>query len=147
MVRALQRSILGRNCGASFCSIRTQRTPRCPSAMASVSPTGPAPTMRTWVFDGMRWVRAALPACVDDEAGFGHDLLPFDDVVGDEVTEMLRRAAAHTQTLPAKLLDDLGRAQDVVDGRVVAIDDVLRRSCGRQHAEPQIDFEAGEAKL
>ena len=49
MVRALQRSILGRNCGASFCSMIVQRTPRRPRSMASVKPVGPAPTMRTWV--------------------------------------------------------------------------------------------------
>src|ERR1044072_4784281 len=120
MVRALQRSILGRNCGASFCSIRTQATPRRPSAMASVSPTGPAPTMRTWVFDGMRCaVRAGLPACVDDDAGFAHHLLPFDDVVGDEIAEALGRAAAGAQALFGELLDHLRRAQDLVDGRVI----------------------------
>src|SRR5262245_50661168 len=47
MVRALQRSIFGRNCGASFCSITSARTPRLPRSMASVKPVGPAPTMRT----------------------------------------------------------------------------------------------------
>src|SRR5579864_7386045 len=47
MVRALMRSIFGRNAGRGFCSIRTQRTPRLPRSMASVSPTGPAPTIRT----------------------------------------------------------------------------------------------------
>src|SRR5258708_6589532 len=57
MVRALQRSILGRNCGASFCSIRVQLMPRRPSATASVRPTGPAPAIRTWVSKGcaIRW--------------------------------------------------------------------------------------------
>src|SRR5215212_9132937 len=49
MVRALQRSIFGRNCGASFFSTSVQRTPRWPRSTASVSPTGPAPTMRTSV--------------------------------------------------------------------------------------------------
>ncbi len=49
MLRAFTRSILGRNCGASFCSMSVQRTPRKPRSTASVSPTGPAPTMRTWV--------------------------------------------------------------------------------------------------
>src|SRR6266513_3628339 len=43
-VRALPHSIFGRNCGASFCSIKVQRTPRLPRSMASVSPTGPPPT-------------------------------------------------------------------------------------------------------
>src|SRR6516225_5907280 len=47
MVRALQRSIFGRNWGASFCSITIARTPRRPRSMASVKPVGPAPTMRT----------------------------------------------------------------------------------------------------
>src|SRR5271163_2280175 len=47
MVRALTRSIFGRNAGLSFCSIRTARTPRRPRSMASVSPVGPAPTIRT----------------------------------------------------------------------------------------------------
>src|SRR3569832_2815803 len=47
MVRALQRSILGRNAGASLRSISVQRMPRLPRSMASVSPTGPAPTMTT----------------------------------------------------------------------------------------------------
>src|ERR687887_637167 len=37
MLRALQRSILGRNCGASFCSTSVHLTPRWPSATASVS--------------------------------------------------------------------------------------------------------------
>src|ERR1700739_2272765 len=49
MVRALQRSIFGRNCGASFCSIMVQRTPRFPRSIAMVRPVGPAPTMRTSV--------------------------------------------------------------------------------------------------
>src|SRR5262245_5685449 len=47
MVRALQRSIFGRNWGASFCSTTSARTPRRPRSMASVKPVGPAPTMRT----------------------------------------------------------------------------------------------------
>src|ERR1700752_2504153 len=47
MVRALMRSIFGRNAGASFCSISVQRTPRRPRSMASVKPVGPAPTMST----------------------------------------------------------------------------------------------------
>src|SRR5580704_7308814 len=47
MVRALMRSIFGRNAGCAFCSIRVQRTPRLPRSMASVSPVGPAPTIRT----------------------------------------------------------------------------------------------------
>src|SRR6187401_3182183 len=50
MVRALHRSIFGRNCGASFCSIRVQAIPRRPRSMASVNPVGPAPTIRTGVF-------------------------------------------------------------------------------------------------
>src|SRR2546425_6503083 len=49
IVRALQRSILGRNCGASLRSISVQRTPFWPRSMASVSPTGPAPTIKTSV--------------------------------------------------------------------------------------------------
>src|ERR1043166_5600309 len=58
MVRALQRSIFGSLAGAGFCSMRVERTPRRPSSSASVSPTGPAPTMRTWVSKP----RALLPA-------------------------------------------------------------------------------------
>src|ERR1700704_2780020 len=57
MLRAGTRSILGRNCGASFCSISVQRMPRRPRSTASVSPVGPAPAMRTGV--SMGWV--ALP--------------------------------------------------------------------------------------
>src|SRR6185503_6592768 len=49
MERALQRSIFGHMCGAFFCSISVQRMPRRPRSSASVSPTGPAPTMRTSV--------------------------------------------------------------------------------------------------
>jgi hypothetical protein len=52
MVRALQRSIFGRNCGALFRSISVQRTPRRPSSTASTSPTGPAPTIKTSVSIG-----------------------------------------------------------------------------------------------
>src|ERR1700683_2122392 len=47
MVRALTRSIFGKNAGRSFCSMRMQRTPRWPRSIASVSPVGPAPTIRT----------------------------------------------------------------------------------------------------
>ena len=50
IVRALHRSIFGRNSGAGLFSIKAQRTPRRPRSMASVSPTGPAPTTRTSVF-------------------------------------------------------------------------------------------------
>src|SRR6185436_16166623 len=49
MVRALQRSIFGRNCGASLRSTSVQRTPLCPRSTASVRPTGPAPTTSTSV--------------------------------------------------------------------------------------------------
>ena len=49
IVRGLQRSIFGYPSGASFFSISVQRTPRLPRSMASVSPTGPAPTMSTCV--------------------------------------------------------------------------------------------------
>src|SRR6202035_1858214 len=49
MVRALHRSILGRKAGASFCSIKVQRTPRLPRSTARISPADPAPTMRTCV--------------------------------------------------------------------------------------------------
>src|ERR1700730_7469798 len=49
MLRALQRSILGRNCGASFCSMMVQEMPRRTRSTASVKPVGPAPIMRTWV--------------------------------------------------------------------------------------------------
>src|SRR5258708_25617020 len=41
------RSIFGSNAGRAFCSISMQRTPRLPRSMASVSPVGPAPTIRT----------------------------------------------------------------------------------------------------
>src|SRR5262249_56793870 len=54
MVRALQRSIFGRNWGASFCSITMARTPRSPRSMARVKPVGPAPTMRTCA--SIRWL-------------------------------------------------------------------------------------------
>src|SRR4029079_16034553 len=54
IVRALQRSILGRNSGAALCSTRVQRTPRSPRSTASVSPTGPAPTTRTSVWSAPR---------------------------------------------------------------------------------------------
>src|SRR5579875_544980 len=49
MVRALQRSILGSWIDVSFFSTSRQRTPRVPRSSARVSPTGPAPTMRTCV--------------------------------------------------------------------------------------------------
>src|SRR5262249_21759617 len=54
MVRALQRSIFGRNWGASFCSITMARTPRSRRSMARVKPVGPAPTMRTCA--SIRWL-------------------------------------------------------------------------------------------
>src|SRR5688572_5407784 len=49
MVRPLQRSILGRWLALALRSISVQRTPRRPRSRASVSPTGPAPTISTWV--------------------------------------------------------------------------------------------------
>src|ERR1700737_5087688 len=49
MVRALQRSIFGRNAGASLRSTSMALTPRSPRSMASVKPVGPPPTMRTSV--------------------------------------------------------------------------------------------------
>ena len=45
MVRAFTRSIFGRKAGSNFCSTRTVRIPRRPRSSASVSPTGPAPTI------------------------------------------------------------------------------------------------------
>ena len=41
MVRALHRSIFGRNCGASFCSISVQRTPRMPEVDRERQPDRP----------------------------------------------------------------------------------------------------------
>src|SRR5436309_775659 len=49
IVRALQRSIFGRNSGAAFFSTSMQRTPRRPRSIARVRPTGPAPTTSTSV--------------------------------------------------------------------------------------------------
>src|SRR5581483_5559534 len=75
MERALQRSILGHMCGSLFCSTSVQRTPRRPSSMASVSPTGPAPTIRTSV--SMLRSRPLdvsldrLPLLVDPAVGLG----------------------------------------------------------------------------
>src|SRR5438445_634114 len=40
IVRALQRSILGRNCGASLRSIRVQRTPFWPRSRAAIELSG-----------------------------------------------------------------------------------------------------------
>src|ERR1700675_4417349 len=50
MLRALMRSIFGRNAGSAFCSMMVQRTPRRPRSMASVRPVGPAPTIRMSLF-------------------------------------------------------------------------------------------------
>src|SRR6185312_12075544 len=49
IVRALQRSIFGNFAGAALRSNKTHGTLRWPRSMASVKPTGPAPTMITSV--------------------------------------------------------------------------------------------------
>src|SRR6185437_7273522 len=77
MVRALQRSILGRNCGDSFCSIRIQRTPRRPRSMASVKPTGPAPTIMTWVSGTLAKLRSYFDRRAAQEFVRAHRLAAF----------------------------------------------------------------------
>src|SRR5262245_27332341 len=59
IVRALHRSIFGRNSGAGSFSTSVHATPRRPRSMASVSPTGPAPTTTTSV-DGSRTSERSL---------------------------------------------------------------------------------------
>src|SRR4051812_47102185 len=71
MVRALQRSILGRKAGASLISSRTQPMPRLPRSTASVSPTGPAPTITTCVSAMTSPCR--LPAGPRFSASHGHE--------------------------------------------------------------------------
>ena len=39
------------------------------------------------------------PSRFGDDAGFGYDLPPFDDIVGDEIAEMVRAAARRGQPL------------------------------------------------
>src|SRR5207302_956772 len=69
MLRALTRSIFGKNCGASFCSTSMQRTPRRPRSTASVNPVGPPPAMRTWVSIYKSY--SANPIIVPAQAGGG----------------------------------------------------------------------------
>src|SRR4029079_12910195 len=95
IVRALQRSIFGRNSGAGFASINVQRAPRRPRSMASVNPTGPAPTIRTSVVIGgthqqieVALCRLALSGPLRRTQGsplhvpiFEHSVIPVSSVV------------------------------------------------------------------
>src|ERR1044072_6261720 len=75
MVRALMRSIFGRNAGLSFRSINVHLTPRWPRSMASVRPTGPAPTIRTWVSDNEELLKTRS-GMVGNCVLAGHGVLP-----------------------------------------------------------------------
>ena len=59
IVRALQRSIFGSRPCAGRLSTSSHRTPCLPSSIASVSPTGPPPTMITSV--SHRVIRVTSP--------------------------------------------------------------------------------------
>src|SRR5688500_15002395 len=98
MVRALQRSIFGRNCGASLRSTSVQRTPFCPRSIARTSPTGPAPTMRTSVsskrliiMSRMRWFFAAISCFIgvafaqDYPARTVHLVVPYTPGTGADL--------------------------------------------------------------
>src|SRR5256885_7838588 len=116
MLRALQRSILGRNCGASFCSIKTQRIPRRPRSSASVRPTGPAPTMRTWIVN-----TNALPSHFND-----------DFSVPDRGRIGLHRNRAGRQHHFAGANIELSLVKIALDN--VAIDKALRQRAGAMGA-------------
>ena len=49
MVRWVRFWPFGIGCGSAWRSTTVQPMPRCPSSMASPMPTGPPPTMATWV--------------------------------------------------------------------------------------------------
>src|SRR5436305_2219884 len=120
MLRALQRSIFGRNCGASFCSIRMQRTPRRPRSYASVRPTGPAPTIRTSVFT----MRAALNS-------FRSILSSFDDYLS---VAHERRIGLHR--FEARRENHLAGAHVELPLVKVALDDLAIQQPLRQRAGP-----------
>ena len=89
MLRALQRSIFGRRCGASLRSISVQRTPRRPRSSARVSPTGPAPTIRTWVS-----MRGGNPSQTRQSAicfGSSHSKFAVRDIGGAGMTDWIGR--------------------------------------------------------
>src|SRR5262249_55611997 len=108
MVRALHRSIFGKKAGASFCSMSVQRTPRLPRSTASVSPTGPAPTIRTCV-SGMHSLatdRAALAPWSTAPALHIHTRLPRKGLLKRASAAAGARSSAaarcHVKNFPGK---------------------------------------------
>src|SRR5256885_11525386 len=134
-----------------------QRTLRCPSSMASPMPTGPPPTMMTCasltfescisgVFISSRRIHAGWRSLRRDP-GLLDDLAPLRDILGDQLAEFVRRPADADKPLGGELLDDLRRAQDLVEDGVVAADDLARGCRGHHHPQPEIDVDTLEAPL
>src|SRR5262245_52380328 len=102
IVRALQRSILGRNSGAAFCSTSRQPTPRCPRSTASVSPTGPAPTTTTSVCPAAPSAMSAQPIkCPATDVDYATLVRPFAVAEPLEDTMIHRSIVAWTLGLLA----------------------------------------------
>src|SRR5436190_2363947 len=134
-----------------------QRTLRWPSSMASPMPTGPPPTMMTCaslafepcisgVFISSRRIHAGWRSLRRD-AGLLDDLAPLRNILGDQLAEFVRRPADADKTLGGELLDDLRRAQNLVEDGVVAGDDLARGRRGYQHPQPEIDVDTLDALL
>src|SRR5215207_5722295 len=106
------------------------------SASASVSPPIPAP---------MTITSCTGAPSLGRDAGLLHHLRPTGEVRRDQRAEALRRAADRNETLLLESFLHLRRRKDLVDGRVVALDDLLRRAGRREEPVPQVDVEAGHA--
>src|SRR6266568_6799920 len=71
------------------------------------------------------------------------DCGPVPMLLRNQLGKILRRAESRLHSEPSDVRLSLTRAQAVVDHRVEAIDDRLRRTGGRQHAIP---VEADDAR-
>ena len=72
----------------------------------------------------------------------------FGEIAGDKAAEIAGRAADGDKALRRQLLDDLGRAQDLVEDGVVSGNGLgARVPAGASIAEPEIDVDARNALL
>src|SRR5215470_15545400 len=78
-------------------------------------------------------------------ASFLHHDAPSRDIARKEFCQLLRRPSTNLNALLGRKLDHVRLAHNLVDCIVIARDDLVWRSCGRQQPEPQLRLDAVEA--
>src|SRR3982751_1907998 len=118
----------------------TTLRPRAARSIASVNPTGPAPTIATSASNIrtalMRSVVLAPARSIELGAGAPDDVGPLGRLAGDEAPELGRARRTELDARCARAGDHVGIDEDTTQFALQPGDDRRRRRRGRDDAEP-----------